>query len=204
MESSRSARCCRSLRRRIIAIAWVSSMQGVARPARTVMTRLACGGSRSCFSLGGCYPSTRGLAETLDAFLTKPQGPGTVRARHVPKTPDASPFRAFRDEEVLRAMLFCSTSARQRIRHGLRHTAARAGRRPRRSVPNDRLPTQADRLRPRLEGGRLPVAGSSPASAARSSIWSTSRSTCGPRRGPTGAHRPRHADRHQREVRRTT
>ena len=37
------------------------------------------------------------------------------------------------------AMLFRSTYARHRIRHGLRHTAARAGRRPRPSVPNDRL-----------------------------------------------------------------
>ena len=36
-------------------------------------------------------------------------------------------------------MLFCSTSARHRIRHGIRHTAARAGRRSRLSVPNNRL-----------------------------------------------------------------
>ena len=40
---------------------------------------------------------------------------------------------------VLRAMLFCSTSARHRIRHGIRHTAARAGRRPRPCVANGRL-----------------------------------------------------------------
>ena len=32
-----------------------------------------------------------------------------------------------------------STYARHRIRHGIRHTAARAGRRPRPRVPNDRL-----------------------------------------------------------------
>ena len=32
-----------------------------------------------------------------------------------------------------------STSARQRIRHGLRHTAALAGRRPRQHVPNERF-----------------------------------------------------------------
>ena len=32
-----------------------------------------------------------------------------------------------------------STYARQRIRHGIRHTAARVGRCPRPSVPNDRL-----------------------------------------------------------------
>ena len=36
-------------------------------------------------------------------------------------------------------MLFRSTSARHRIRHGIRHTAALAGRRPRQSVANDRL-----------------------------------------------------------------
>ena len=39
----------------------------------------------------------------------------------------------------LRAMRVRSTYARHRIRHGIRHTAARAGRRPRRSVPNGRL-----------------------------------------------------------------
>ena len=36
-------------------------------------------------------------------------------------------------------MLFPSTSARHRIRHGIRHTAARVGRRPRPCVANDRL-----------------------------------------------------------------
>ena len=41
MGSSRSARCCRSLRRRIIAIVRANSIQGVVRPARTVMTRCA-------------------------------------------------------------------------------------------------------------------------------------------------------------------
>ena len=39
----------------------------------------------------------------------------------------------------LRAMLFRSTYARHSIRHGIRHTAALAGRRPRPSVPTDRL-----------------------------------------------------------------
>ena len=37
------------------------------------------------------------------------------------------------------AMLFCSTYARHRIRHGIRHTAARAGRRSRPPVLNGRL-----------------------------------------------------------------
>ena len=45
----------------------------------------------------------------------------------------------------LRAMLFRSTSARHRIRHGIRHTAARAGRRHRLFVANDRL-RHTDRL----------------------------------------------------------
>ena len=40
---------------------------------------------------------------------------------------------------VLRAMRVRSTSARHRIRHGIRHTAVRAGRRPCPSVANDRL-----------------------------------------------------------------
>ena len=39
----------------------------------------------------------------------------------------------------LRAMLFCSTSARHRIRHGLRHTSALAGRRLCPCVANGRL-----------------------------------------------------------------
>ena len=39
----------------------------------------------------------------------------------------------------LRAMLFHWTYARHRIRHGIRHTAALAGRRPRPHVANDRL-----------------------------------------------------------------
>ena len=39
----------------------------------------------------------------------------------------------------LRAMRFRSTYARHRIRHGIRHTAARAGRRPRPHVLNGRL-----------------------------------------------------------------
>ena len=38
-----------------------------------------------------------------------------------------------------RAMRFRSTSARHRNRHGIRHTAALAGRCPRSPVPNDRL-----------------------------------------------------------------
>ena len=36
-------------------------------------------------------------------------------------------------------MLFCLTYARHKIRHGIRHTAARAGQRPRPYVLNDRL-----------------------------------------------------------------
>ena len=40
---------------------------------------------------------------------------------------------------VLRAMRVRSTSARHRIRHGIRHTAVRAGRRPCPSVANGRL-----------------------------------------------------------------
>ena len=39
----------------------------------------------------------------------------------------------------LRAMLFCSTSARHRIRHGLRHTSALAGRRLCPCIANGRL-----------------------------------------------------------------
>ena len=51
---------------------------------------------------------------------------------------------------VLRAMRVRSTYARHRIRHGIRHTAVRAGRRPCPSVANDRLRHmfQPDRLRP--------------------------------------------------------
>ena len=59
----------------------------------------------------------------------------------------------------LRAMLFCSTYARHRIRHGIRHTAARAGRRPRPVCRKRPFTTHADRLRPRLKGGRLPGRG---------------------------------------------
>ena len=44
--------------------------------------------------------------------------------------------RGRRVRTVLCAMLFCSTSVRQRIRHGIRHTAAGAGRRPCPSIAN--------------------------------------------------------------------
>ena len=50
---------------------------------------------------------------------------------------------------VLRAMRVRSTYARHRIRHGIRHTAVRAGRRPCPSVANDRLRHAARLHRPR-------------------------------------------------------
>ena len=45
------------------------------------------------------------------------------------------------------------------MRHGIRHTAALAGRRPCPCVANGRLRHITDRLRPRLDSRRLPVAG---------------------------------------------
>ena len=53
--------------------------------------------------------------------------------------------RCRRVRTVLCAMLFCSTYARHRIRHGIQHTAARAGRR-------SRPPVLTGRLRYRLIG----------------------------------------------------
>ena len=47
--------------------------------------------------------------------------------------------RGRRVSTVLRGMLVRSTYARHRTRHGIRHTAARTGRRPRSYVPHDRL-----------------------------------------------------------------
>ena len=55
-------------------------------------------------------------------------------------------------------MLFRSTSARQRIRHGIRHTSARAGGRFRACIANGRLRymlisyAAADLMRTRLRG----------------------------------------------------
>ena len=49
------------------------------------------------------------------------------------------PTAARRVSMGLRAMLFRSTYARHRIRHGIRHTVARAGRRPCPCVANGRL-----------------------------------------------------------------
>ena len=61
-----------------------------------------------------------------------------------------------------------STSARHRIRHGIRHTATRVWTA---SLPVCRkrpFATHVDRLRPRLEGRRLPVAGAAARSPAGS------------------------------------
>ena len=49
----------------------------------------------------------------------------------------ATDGRASQQRVFLRAMLVRSTYARHRIRHGIRHTAALAGRRPRRCIAND-------------------------------------------------------------------
>ena len=80
---------------------------------------------------------------------------------------------------VLRAMSAHWTYARHRIRHGIRHTAALCRTAP--SVPVCRkrpFTTHADRLRPRLKGGRLPVAGPAARRAApRASTPATSTTT---------------------------
>ena len=52
---------------------------------------------------------------------------------------ETGPTAAGRVSTGLRAILFRSTSARHRIRHGIRHTAARAWRSFRRCIANDRL-----------------------------------------------------------------
>ena len=67
--------------------------------------------------------------------------------------------RCRRVRTVFCATLFCSTSARHRIRHGIRHTEVRVWRLPRSVCRKRPFTTHADRLRPRLKGGRLPVAG---------------------------------------------
>ena len=64
---------------------------------------------------------------------TRSRFPRTGRRQQVVREPRASQ-RVF-----LCAMLFRSTSAIHRIRHEIRHTAARAGRRPGRCVANGRL-----------------------------------------------------------------
>ena len=71
----------------------------------------------------------------------------------------ATEGRASQQRVFLRAMLVRSTYARHRIRHAIRHTAVLAGA-PSPSCPKRPFTTHADRLRPRLEGRRLPVAGS--------------------------------------------
>ena len=60
---------------------------------------------------------------------------------------------------VLRVMLFRSTSARHRIRHGIRHTAARAGRGLCPCVANGRLRYMLIGYARVLKSGWLPVAG---------------------------------------------
>ena len=57
----------------------------------------------------------------------------------------------------LRALFFCLTSARHRIRHGIRHTAARAGRCHCPPVAHDRLRHRLIGQRPRVDSGRLPA-----------------------------------------------
>ena len=56
--------------------------------------------------------------------VAKVQERSGIRQLTLPAQP-RDPMRGDIVEEVLRAMLFRSTSARQRIRHGIRHTAAR-------------------------------------------------------------------------------
>ena len=63
---------------------------------------------------------------------------GTCERRSVTPKSDSSPW----PDSVSRTGLFAEqihTYARPGIRHGIRHTVARAGRRPRSRVPNDRL-----------------------------------------------------------------
>ena len=95
----------------------------------------------------------------LQLDKTRSRFPRTGRRQQVVREPRASQ-RVF-----LCAMLFRATYAIHRIRHGIRQTAVRAGRRPCPSVPNGRLRHMligyavSTGRHSRLTGGRLPVAG---------------------------------------------
>ena len=121
----------------------VFSSPGVERNSSATLTTPGCSeatsrkGSAERQGVASAQPRPRSEDAAEHVWREAPVGE-TARLRRVPQSQGSS-SRSLRRARGARHWHTRSTSARHRIRHGIRHTAARAGRRHRRCVANGRL-----------------------------------------------------------------